>query len=189
MSAARRIVVRRSTVCSCRCGGATTSRYGVACSAEAPRSRTPSRDELIFLSTGQREDALLLERADDADDLGLGLLDGARADRAEQLDLLVEVLGGPRGEVPHDLVADVGTDTLERGRQVVGLDLAQHLLQGPVVDGDDVLEDEHLRADLLGELGVAVVQPLEDGALGRPGRARTGPRPTGRRSGAPGPAR
>src|SRR5215207_4415725 len=114
--------VRRSTT-SLRCEG-TDSRYGVACCAAPPRSRTPSRDELIVLSTGQREDALLLERSDDADDLGLGLLDRARTDRAEQLDLLDEVLGGALGEVPDHLVAHVRADTLERGGEVVGLDLA-----------------------------------------------------------------
>src|SRR5215207_11573221 len=161
--------VRRSTT-SLRCEG-TDSRYGVARSAPWPRSRTPSRDELIVLSTGQREDALLLERADDADDLGLGLLDGPGTHRAEQLDLPVEVLGGALGEVPDHLVADVGPDTLERGGQVVGLHLAEHLLQGPVVDRDDVLEDEHLRPDQLGQLGVDVVQPLEDRALGGARRA------------------
>src|SRR5215212_1669970 len=173
MSAARRIVVRRSTTGSGRAfrWSGTAPRYGVACCAAPARSRTPSRDELIFLSAGQREDALLLERADDADDLGLRLLDRAGAHRAEQLDLLVEVLGGTLGEVPDHLVADVGPDTLERRGEVVGLHLAQHLLQGPVVDGDDVLEDEHLRTDLLGELGIGVVQPLEDGALGGPRRA------------------
>src|SRR5829696_8255077 len=109
------------TGASAACCTGPRSRYGVARSAPLPRSRTPSRDELIVLSTGQREDALLLERADDTDHLGLGLLDRAGADRAEHLDLLGQVLGRALGEVPGDLVADVGPHTLERRGQVVGL--------------------------------------------------------------------
>ena len=105
------------------------------------------------------------------DDLGLRLLDRAGADRAEQLDLLEQVLGGALGEVADDLVADVGAHALERGGQVVGLDLAQHQLQRPVVDGDDVLEDEHLRADLLGELGVACCPATRGSSARWPRRA------------------
>src|SRR5512143_439593 len=175
MSAARRIVPRRSTGEGCDaasvtacwlgicwavgcCGGAgctplSESRYETARAASGPRSSAPSRDELIVASARQRQDTLLLERADDRDDLGLCLLDGAGTHRAEHLDLLGEVLGCPLGQVADHLVADVGPDTLEGGGQLVRVDLAEHLLQRPVVDRDDVLEDEHLGPHLLGQLG------------------------------------
>src|SRR4051812_48677094 len=107
----------------------------MACRAAPPRSRTPSRaarwpdcaprsaprsylaamlprltsgDELIVASARDGQGALLLEGADDTHDLGLRLLDRAGAHRAEQLDLLGQVLGGALGEIADDLVPDVG---------------------------------------------------------------------------------
>ena len=66
----------------------------------------------------------------------------------------------------HDLVADRSGDALERDRQVGGLDLAQHQLHRAVVEVDDVLEHEHLAADLLGQLRVALLEALQDQLLG-----------------------
>src|SRR4029450_10881119 len=48
-------------------------------------------------TAGDRQHALLLERADDRDHLGLRLLDGAGTHRAEQLHLLEQVLARPPG--------------------------------------------------------------------------------------------
>src|SRR5918998_5702398 len=71
----------------------------------APRSlalaamlpRLTSGDEIVLTAPRDGQHALLLEGADDADDLGLRLLDRPRADRAQQLDLLGEVLGRALG--------------------------------------------------------------------------------------------
>ena len=59
------------------------------CSARTADGR--SGDELVIVASAHHDLALLLELADRPDDVLLGLLDLAQADRAEQLDLLEEV--------------------------------------------------------------------------------------------------
>ena len=76
---------------------------------------------------------------------------------------------GPVGEVALDLVDDLGVldRALDRECEVVDLHAAQHDLQGAVVEAEHVLEGEHARPDLLGELGVARLEIGEDLLLGR----------------------
>src|SRR4051795_2187317 len=72
-----------------------------ALSATAPRitGLRGSGDELIGLAAALDLDlAGVLERADHTDDLGLGLLDHLDLDRAEQVDLLDEVLPAALGQ-------------------------------------------------------------------------------------------
>ena len=62
-------------------------------------------DELI-VAPCQHDLARRLELADDLHDGALGRLDLRHPGRAEQLDLLQDVLGGPLGDVAEELVAD-----------------------------------------------------------------------------------
>ena len=66
--------------------------------------------------------------------------------------------------------AHVLAHALERDGEVGALDLAQHQLHGPVVERGDVLEDEHLRADQLGELGVPLGRDPRGSSARSPGR-------------------
>src|SRR4051794_16640260 len=121
------------TVAADGCAGTAAGAPMVGNAATKPLSA----DELIVVSPPDHDLARLLERADDLDDLGLRLLDLAQAYRAEHVDLVDEVLGGAFGQVAGDLVADVLADALERGGEVVGLDLAQDQLDAPVVEAGD----------------------------------------------------
>src|SRR3954447_13524452 len=107
---------------------------GAATPAAGNAAAKTSADELIVIPPPDHDLARLLEGADDLDDLGLRLLDLAQAYRAEHVDLVDEVLGGAFGQVAGDLVADVLADALERGGEVVGLDLAQDQLDAAVVE-------------------------------------------------------
>src|SRR3954469_6496876 len=96
----------------------------------------------------------LLEGADDLDDVVPRLFDILETHRSEQVDLLGQVAGGPLRQVAHDLVLDLGRGALEGEGQVLGVDFAEYQLHRPVVELDDVLEDEHAAADLVGQLRV-----------------------------------
>src|SRR4051794_19475390 len=143
----------------------TANLAAAADSATVPRSTErssdgrPSGDELIVLAATLDLDlAGVLERTDHRNDLLLRLLDHLDLDRAEQVDLLQQVLPAAFGEVAGDLVADRLGDSLERGGQIGRFDLAQHQLHRTVVQVDDVLEHEHPPADLLGDFGAARLQ-------------------------------
>src|SRR5690606_2246774 len=99
-----------------------------------------------------------------------GGLDVAGAHGTEQLHLLGQRLLRALGEVAHDGLVDVGAHALERDGQLTGVDGAQHLLDRAVVEGDDVLEHEHQRPDLFGELRVVGLEAGQD----RPLRAAVG---------------
>ena len=105
-------------------------------------------------------------RADDLDDLLLRLLHLLHPHRAHELQVLADVGGGALAHVAEDGVLDLVARALERDRQLLGVHLAQHLLDAAVVERDDVLEEEHHAADLLGQLGVLALERLEDRALG-----------------------
>src|SRR5947208_2889307 len=101
----------------------------------APRStweRIVLFDELIAASR-EHDLVRLFEGADDLDDVVAGLFDVLEAGRAEQVDLLGQVAGGPLGQVAHDLLLDLGARALEGQRQVLCVDPAGHALPGPVV--------------------------------------------------------
>src|SRR5438105_8859234 len=121
------------------------------------RRSLSSLNELIG-SPREHDLVRLLEGADDLDDVVPRLFDILEADRAEQVDLLGQVAGSPLRQVAHDLALDLGGGALEGEGQVLGVDLAEHQLHGPVVELDDVLEDEHPAADLVGQLRVRDLQ-------------------------------
>src|SRR4051812_45699575 len=101
----------------------TANRAAVADSATDPRNTGArscgtlgSGDELIGLAATLDLDlAGVLQRTDHRDDLLLRLLDHLDLDRAEQVDLLQQVLPAALGEVAGDLVADLLGHALERG--------------------------------------------------------------------------
>src|SRR5690348_12781843 len=154
--------------------GSSLPRFRPNLAAAAPSATAPritglreSGDELIGLAAALDLDlAGVLERADHRDDLRLGLLDHLDLDRAEQVDLLEQILPAALGQVLGDLVAHGLRHALERGGQIGRLDLPQHQLHGAVLEVDDVLEHEHPAPDLLGQLGAAGVQGLQDEPLG-----------------------
>ena len=67
---------------------------------------------------------------------------------------------------------DVLGRAAQREREVLRVDLLEHELDRAVVELEHVLEDEQQRAHLVGELGVALGEVLEDVALGARGRRR-----------------
>src|SRR5690606_15838912 len=123
--------------------GSSGTATGASRAARSPSTSTWSLDELIVTSAADEDLALLLQLPDRPDDGLLGLLDLAEADRSEDVDLVEQGLPRALGEVAGDLVAHDVRDALERGRQHVGLDLAEHLLDRAVVERGDVLEHEH----------------------------------------------
>src|SRR4051812_2584471 len=131
--------------------------------AAAPRSTwRGSLDELI---APPRHDDLVafFQGADDLDDAIPRVLDVAEPDRPEEADLFGEVGGRPFRQVAEHLLAHQVGGALQRHGQVLGVDLAEQQLHGPVVELDDVGEHEHPAADLVRQLGVGVVERLEDG--------------------------
>ena len=94
----------------------------------------------------------------------------ARAAPGRALDLLVEHLAVTLGQVARGWSSRTCGGALHRDRQHRGVDAAEHLLNVARLEHDDVAEDEHPRADLFGELGVAALQALEQGASRWSGR-------------------
>src|SRR6185503_19828098 len=89
------------------------------------KASTASVDELIVTTPTQDDLAGRHERADDLYDGGLGLLLRGQALRAEQVDLLEQVLAGPLGDVAEHLVAHGVGDTLEGHGEDRVVDLTQ----------------------------------------------------------------
>src|SRR5690606_21937266 len=102
------------------------------------------------------------------DDLGLGGLNVAAAERAQQFHLLEERLPRPSRQVAQDRLLDIRADALHRHRQLRAVDGLDAELDRAVVEGGDVLEDEHRRPHLLGQFGVDFGQAIEDLPLGGP---------------------
>src|SRR5437868_1556796 len=99
-------------------------------------------EDIVRLATGEHERARVLELAHDADDPALGLLHDALALRRLVLHLLDEHLRAALGHVREDPILDLVGYAAQGERQVLLVRLAEHELNGAVVELDDVLEDE-----------------------------------------------
>ena len=72
-----------------------------------------------------------------------------------RFEVFAQRLGGAGGHVRQELLAQFGAPPpLSATMSVFRCHLAQHRLDGPVVQFEDVLEHEHLVHDLLGQVGV-----------------------------------
>src|SRR5690606_30144822 len=151
------------------CTGAGGSLFPMMC--RGPVSCAQLRTRRVCLDkdfTSARDDDLLLlfEPADDRDNALLSVFDGADARRAGDLDLLTQHLAGTLRHVRVNVFLQIVPGALERQGQVLHLDLAQDALDRAAVQVDVDLEGEHQLADFLGDLGVLILQPVEDLALG-----------------------
>src|SRR4051812_6772777 len=104
------------------------------CWPVSTRPRVRRSDDELIVASRHVDLAGLFERADHTHDARLRLFDGLQLDRAEQLDFLGEVGRRALGHVLHDLVAHLLVDTLERDRELLGVDRAEYELDRTVVE-------------------------------------------------------
>ncbi len=93
--------------------------------------------------------------------------------RPEKVHLLAQVFGRPFRQVGIYALAHGVARPLEGHRQLFGVHLAQQELQGLVLQFDEILDGEQPLADVLGQMGVDLVDATEDYAFGigiRPGQ-------------------
>src|SRR5919199_2955682 len=104
----------------------------------------------------------VLQATHDVDDALLSFLDLAQADRPANLHLLLERLRGARRLVAEDALLQFLARAAHGQRQVLAVDLAQHALEGAIVQANQVVEDEHQLANLGCQLAVGAIQVLQD---------------------------
>src|SRR4051794_5240089 len=125
----------------------------------------------VVVAAGDHDRAGVLEVADGGNDASLRLLDDGAALRGLVLHLLDEHLGAALRHVPEDLLLDLLGHATQRHGEVFLVDVLEHELHAPVVELDDVLEDEEQHANLLRELRVLLRKRLDHvalrGAIGR----------------------
>src|SRR5579871_6187944 len=131
-----------------------TSRNGLA-------SLSVSDEDLIGRMTcGDAEIhfALGFELANTLDNAKLGGLDVALLDRAQEADFFVDRLGGAAGDGGKQGELEFLAGGIEREGQVAHVHFAHDLLQRIGVEQREILEGEHLLADGLAEVGIALLQ-------------------------------
>ena len=123
-------------------------------------------NEITLPGTGDDDLTGVFQTSHDRDDLRLSGFDVCPADGAEQFELFVEGLGRSLRHVAGYGFLDLGGDALHRQCELLGVHLLDDLLNELVLEGRDVLEDEHQGPNLLGEVGIDAGQPLQNRLLG-----------------------
>src|SRR5690606_32014050 len=127
----------------------------------AGAGRWPRSYEGLLLG-GQLDGAGVGHAADLGEDLLLRGLDLGQAHGPAGLHVLEQDLRGALGHVGGDLLPDPGLGAAQGDRQLVAGDLAQHRLDGAVVQVGEVVEDEHQVADARAQRLVDAVDAGQD---------------------------
>src|SRR5919199_2644338 len=151
-----------SALCSNRRPPKTRGAAGPRELTTATASARKRLDKDVLAATLHDDLFRVLEPAHDVDDALLGFLDLAQANRPADLHLLLERLRGASRLVPEDALLEFLARAAHRQRQVLAVDLAQHALQGAVVQAHQVVEDEHQLANLGSQLAVGAIEVLQD---------------------------
>src|SRR5207302_707460 len=122
-------------------------------------------DKGVLPAPAERDLLLLLEAADDADDVRLRLLDVLQPHRSHAAHVLLQDLRRALRDVAEDLVAHRRARGLEGEHQVLARDLLEHHLHAAVVEADQVLEREHEVPDAVGDVGHVGLELREDARL------------------------
>ena len=104
--------------------------------------------------------------AHQGDDLLLGRLHLLDLHRAQRVHVLAQHFGAALRHAAQDVVPQLFAGAFERHRQDLAVHLADHFLQAQGIDQQQVFEDEHEVADGLDQVGVLLLDVVEDPAAG-----------------------
>src|SRR5712691_8014641 len=131
---------------------------------------TLSSIDQLFVAAALRDHDLALggEILGQADQLPLRIVDVAQAHRSHGAHVVAQHLGGARGHVAQEELADRLGCALERDRELVLVDIPHQGLRRAGIELDEIVERDHQIFDALGGFAVVLLERCHEARFGLP---------------------